>query len=209
MSRLTATGQRVFIASMILVASICATIVLLLIVMPRQVQHAATNDQDSISFPEAVTENIPKQVGIPSTLSVAAINVDTVIKPAGLTANGNMAIAENPKEVAWYQYGPRPGEKGSAVIAGHYGWKGNAPSIFNDVNTLKKGDKITVTTVNEMAITFAVTGLRTYAPDDDARDVFSSSDGVVRLNLITCQGDWSDARETYMERLVVFSELVQ
>jgi len=209
MSRLAGSSQRVFVASMVFLASICATVILLWVLVPQQAQDATSVDSAKPSANDVVVENIAKQVGVPASLSIAAINVETVIKPAGLTASGDMAIAENPKEVAWYRYGPRPGEKGSAVIAGHYGWKSGVPSIFNDVNKLKKGDRISVTTANEAVVTFAVTHTRTYFPKEDARDVFVSTDGVVRLNLITCQGDWSDAAETYSERLVIYSELVQ
>jgi len=119
-----------------------------------------------------------------------------------------MDIDENPKQAAWYQLGAKPGEEGSAVIAGHYGWKKSVPSVFNDLHTLVAGDEISTVGEDGKVMTFVVSRLATYAPDQDATDVFRSDDGKAHLNLVTCQGSWNNSQSTYSERLVVFTNLV-
>ena len=134
--------------------------------------------------------------------------MSAVVQPVGLTVDGNMDIDENPTQAAWYKLGPKPGQEGSAVIAGHYGWKKNVPSVFNDLHTLVAGDQILTLGEDGKVMTFVVTRLATYAPDQDATNVFRSDDGKSHLNLVTCQGSWNNSVRTYSERLVVFTDYV-
>jgi LPXTG-site transpeptidase (sortase) family protein len=117
-----------------------------------------------------------------------------------------MDIAKDPDKVAWYEFGPRPGENGSAVIAGHYGWIGDKGSIFNDLHALKKGDELSVTDLKGNNIVFVVRESRKYDPEADATTVFKFNDGKAHLNLITCEGVWIEAQKTYSDRLVVFTD---
>jgi len=147
-------------------------------------------------------------VGLPLRLTIPSINVDTVIAYAGLTADGAMDISKNPDQVAWYDLGPRPGESGSAVIAGHYGFLNGKGSVFNELHTLNKGDKLSVIDEKGIATSFVVRESREYDPAADTSSVFKSYDGKSHLNLITCEGDWKQAQETYSSRRVVFTDKV-
>jgi LPXTG-site transpeptidase (sortase) family protein len=158
-----------------------------------------------------ITNEIQEQpivvVSPPVRIQIPSITVDTTITPVGLTADGDMAIDDNPDTVAWYQTGPKPGEKGSAVIAGHYGWKDGHGSIFNNLNTLKAGDKILIDNQSGTQVVFIVREIRTYDPEADATIVFKSTDAKVHLNLISCIGTWVNAEDSYSQRIVVFSDL--
>jgi sortase A len=117
-----------------------------------------------------------------------------------------MDVPKGPDNVGWFKLGIRPGEKGSAVIAGHSGWKNNIPAVFDNLHKLKKGDKIYFEDKNGKGTTFIVRELRSYYPTADAEDVFISSDGKAHLNLITCEGIWNEVTKSRSERLVVFTD---
>jgi LPXTG-site transpeptidase (sortase) family protein len=151
---------------------------------------------------------VSERVSVPIQLKLKRIGVDTMIKPVGLTIDGDMAIDDSIDTVAWYQLGPRPGEKGSAVIAGHYGWKDGQASVFNNLHTLKIGDSITTYDDKRAETQFTVREIRSYNPSADATEVFRSTDGKAHLNLITCIGTWSGSLQTYSQRLVVFADMV-
>jgi hypothetical protein len=51
-----------------------------------------------------------------------------------------------------------------------------------------------------------VTGTRIVSKDDRVQDIFSVKDGKAHLNLITCEGAWDAATQSYSDRLVVFTE---
>ncbi|MDO8591830.1 MAG: class F sortase [bacterium] len=156
----------------------------------------------------AVASSKPAQTspGLPLRLQIPAIAVDAAIESVGITPKGEMDVPKNPANAAWYNRGPRPGEKGSSVIDGHYGYKGNVPAVFDNLSKLQKGDKLYVRDVNGMTNTFVVRVSRNYDPKADASGVFLSSDGKAHLNLITCEGVWDKTKNSFSSRLVVFTD---
>src|SRR3989339_1636326 len=145
-------------------------------------------------------------IGLPVRLKITGINVDAAIIPVGLTSDGAMDTPKDPDEVVWYSLGSRPGESGTAVIAGHYDWINNIPAVFSHLHELRKGDKIFVEDENRMITTFVVREIRTYDKDEYASDVFTSDDDKDHLNLITCIGVWDKISKSYSKRLVVFTD---
>jgi LPXTG-site transpeptidase (sortase) family protein len=143
---------------------------------------------------------------LPTRLVIPKINIDAAIEDVGLTPQGAMAVPAGPSDVAWFDFGPRPGEDGSAVIAGHEGWKDGIRAVFDDLNELRIGDKVYVESTGEATTTFVVSGIQTYDQNGDAADVFNSNDGKAHLNLITCEGTWNAAEKSYSNRLVVFTD---
>lgn len=144
-------------------------------------------------------------VGLPIRLNIPSINVDAAIEYVGLTPERAMDIPKSPLAVAWFDLGVRPGVIGSAVIAGHFGWKNNIPAVFDRLSQLHKGENVYVIDENGATSTFVVRELRTYKQNADAADVFDSNDGKAHLNLITCQGIWNKNKKSYSDRLVVFT----
>ena len=145
--------------------------------------------------------------GLPIRLEIPIIKVDAPVEYLGLTADGAMAAPIGGVNVAWFNLGPRPGEIGSAVVSGHYGtWKDGSGSVFDNLNKLKIGDKISVKDEKGNIANFVVRKIQKFDPNADATDIFSSSDGKSHLNLITCEGVWDGVGRTYSKRLVVFTD---
>ena len=154
--------------------------------------------QGNVSL-ERSSSNFPVRLIIPT------IKVDALVEYVGLTPDGAMDVPKGPVNVAWFHLGPIPGEKGSAVIAGHYGWKNDIPAVFDDLYKLKIGDKIYTVDNLGATSTFVVGEIGTYDKNEDAINVFSSNDGKAHLNLITCQGIWNVASNSRPNRLVIFT----
>jgi len=147
--------------------------------------------------------------GLPVELSIPSIKVNAPIIYVGLAADGSVAVPKGPHETAWFKLGPRPGEKGSAVITGHFGpWQTGAKSVFDNLYQLKKGDQIRVKDDKGEVLIFTVRESRIYKPEESPPEVFAKNDGVY-LNLITCNGDWLKNQKTYTQRLVVFADIAK
>lgn len=145
--------------------------------------------------------------GIPLRLIIPGISVNASVKKVGLTSDGAMDVPRNQDDVAWYQFGPHPGEIGSAVITGHFGvWVNGRGSVFDQLHSVQKGDKLYVEDENGTTSTFVVREMRRYEPDADATEIFTSTDGKAHLNLVTCDGDWNALSQSFSERLVVFTD---
>jgi LPXTG-site transpeptidase (sortase) family protein len=132
--------------------------------------------------------------------------VDTVLEHKGLTDDGALDVPDGAQAAAWYNLGSRPGEIGSAIIDGHFGYENRRPAIFDFLHTLTPGDQLYVEDEKGETIIFEVRKLETYGPDQRPGEVFDSKDGKSHLNVITCAGSWDKKRQTYDKRLVVFSD---
>lgn len=145
------------------------------------------------------------EIRLPVRLIIPAINVNAAIQNVGVNNKGEMDVPSNIVDVGWFRLGSRPGEKGSAVIAGHFDGKNGEAAVFANLNKLKKGDKVYIKNDKGPLITFTVRESRAYAPGY-ADDVFSRNDGTY-LNLITCDGVWDGVKKSYSKRLVVFADI--
>lgn len=143
----------------------------------------------------------------PVRLKIPKIKVDIALEPIGLTPEGAVGVSKSLANAAWFNLGPRPGDNGNAVITGHYGrWKNGVLGVFNNLYKLRRGDRIYIRDKKEATIAFVVRELRTYGRNENAPDVFVSSDGGSHLNLITCGGVWDKHLQQYTRRLVVFAD---
>ncbi len=167
-------------------------------------------DTTALGSGETASAVSPEQVpsGLPIRLRIPAIRVDAAILPVGLAPDGAMDVPKGPDDTAWFDQGPHPGENGTAVIAGHFGWKNGIPAVFDNLNELHPGNKILVENDKGETITFVIRELRTFDGNGNATEVFSSSDGKAHLNLITCEGVWDKASKSYSNRLVVFADKI-
>jgi sortase A len=160
-----------------------------------------TNEK-TVSRSRVVSKQSP---GLPIRLRVPAINVNAKIQYVGVTPKGEMEVPNNAVDVGWFDLGPRPGERGSAVIAGHLDRENGEAGVFINLYKLKKGDKLYIEDSKGTPIAFVVRESRTYDPGY-ADDVFNSSDSA-HLNLITCDGVWDGVKKSYSKRFVVFADI--
>jgi len=162
--------------------------------------------QEIVTVPDAdPVQTSLQKTETPLRLRIARIGVDAPIQDVGLAADGSMDVPTDPFETGWYELGPRPGEIGSAVIAGHVDSPTSAYAVFTDLEHLVIGDIITIET-SEGILSFRVREMRVYPANADATDIFMSTDGKAHLNLITCSGSWDTNTKQYTDRLVIFTD---
>lgn len=176
--------------------------------LPAQSQRDTTNTKSVISpivsSGEAMSEagiSMPVRVRIPS------IEVDTIIESVGVDSEGRMDVPKDAGHTSWFSPGFKPGEKGNAVLAGHFDREDGSPAVFWDLSKLQNGDEIIVEDERGEEFKFAVINIQNYPYDDfPMEEVFGANDKA-RLNLITCRGEWNTVTNNYSHRTVVFSEL--
>ena len=153
---------------------------------------------------EATTDGIPLRLRIP------AINLNGGVEEVGVLAGGNMATPiQSPwEDVGWYNGGPRPGERGSAVIDGHLDRPGGYPAVFWRLRELHLGDDVLVLDSAGNTLYFRVTRIAYYPPQSaPIQKIFDDTSGIY-LNLITEAGDWIQSEHQTTLRLVVYTTFV-
>lgn len=195
--------------------SIMVNVLLSALLLAPTIQHKISPTHAKLVSAEAFTfvpnsfhigQKSPEPLPAPVRLIIPKIRVNAAVEQVGLTPAGAMGAPKERSNVAWFNLGTRPGESGSAVIAGHYGWKDAKGSAFDGLYKLRHGDTISVEDSTGTRVSFVVREIRRYADTDSAPDVFGSSDGKAHLNLVTCEGTWNPLTKSYSRRLVVFAD---
>lgn len=170
--------------------------------------QAANSTVRTAQAPEQNTdEEKTANASEPQTLVIPKLNVNASVESVGMDSEGKMDIPKNVDNVAWYNLGYKPGEKGAAVIAGHYDKKDGSPAVFYELSSLQTGDEIIVLGENGEKLTYIITRKASYLTEQfPLEEVFGTQDKP-RLHLITCAGTWNKGEASYSNRLVVYSEL--
>lgn len=162
-----------------------------------------------VSATPVTRQSKTKAVGTVGMLRIPTLHIEANIESVGLDQQKHMDVPKNAQHVAWYNLGVKPGDRGNAVMAGHYDTVTGAPAIFYKLGSLAKGDDIIVKDSQSTSFVYRVVDQKTYASDAfPLQEVFGVTD-TYRLNLITCSGQFNNASNNYSHRTVVYSELVR
>jgi LPXTG-site transpeptidase (sortase) family protein len=154
---------------------------------------------------------LPKGKTDPVRLIIPAIAINAPVEWVATQPSGDLATpTQNPwEDVGWYNLGPHPGERGSAVIDGHLDRPGGYPAVFWRLRDLHVGDEVRVTNTTGKTLRFRVTRIALYPPQEaPIQDIFGNGGGTY-LNLITCAGDWIPSQHQTTLRLVVYTSLAK
>ncbi|MEJ1196218.1 MULTISPECIES: class F sortase [unclassified Streptomyces] len=143
----------------------------------------------------------------PDRVRIPAIGVDAPMTGLGLTPSGSLDVppAEEENLAGWYEAGTTPGERGTAVVAGHVD-NAEGPAVFYRLGALEKGATIEVDRRDGGVAVFTVDAVEVYAAKDFPDQKVYGAANRPELRVITCGGDYS--RSTgYQGNVVVFAHL--
>jgi sortase (surface protein transpeptidase) len=140
----------------------------------------------------------------PVSLTIPAIGVHTKLTRLGITAKGTLQVPTITSVAGWYTGSPRPGEVGSAVIAGHID-SYSGPGIFYRLSDMRPGQRIYVGRANGSLAVFSVTAVQQYPKDRFPTSQVYGPAPDAELNLITCGGTFDYATRSYLSNTVVYS----
>jgi sortase (surface protein transpeptidase) len=144
----------------------------------------------------------PTEKPHPTRLRIDALGIDAPVIALGVAANGEMDVPTDADTVAWYEYGPAPGQRGSAVLAAHVDYNGER-GVFFTLDDLEAGESITVEFADGPPRTFTVTDGASIAKTALPVERLFRRDGRTTLTLITCGGEFDAATRSYRENVVV------
>ncbi|ASN07121.1 class F sortase [Virgibacillus necropolis] len=191
---------------------------------PKETQETATEKQ-TVEQPEMETKDVstikePKEETfysnafdepvkglVPATIKIESIGVEAPVERVGLQKDGKMDVPKDYRNAGWYKSGAKPGEQGSAVLAGHV----NDPKgkgIFWDLNKLEVGDEVKISDESGETLVFKVVDKKAYDLGEAPVEQIFGYTPRRMLNLITCTGDYIQDIGTHNQRLVVYTELV-
>ncbi|MGC0316312.1 class F sortase [Kitasatospora acidiphila] len=143
----------------------------------------------------------------PARISIPAIGVDAPIAGVGLDPEGHLATPPDQDRnlAGWYQAGVTPGQRGTALLAGHVD-TATGPAVFHGLGALRRGDRIDVLRDDRSTAWFTVDGVEVYPrtafPD---QQVYGQAPDP-QLRLITCGGGYRKG-DGYQGNVVVYAHL--
>ncbi len=143
---------------------------------------------------------------VPVRLRVQALSIDAPVIKVGNKADGSMDTPKKFSEVAWYKLGPKVGEPGNAVFAGHVNNALMTEGVFFHLGSTKVGERIEVVGEKGESRVYEVTEIANYAADNAPLETIFTSLGPSRLVLITCEGEWDVETRSFSRRIVVFAK---
>ena len=149
-----------------------------------------------------------RRVPRPAFLVIPAIGVRTRLVRLGRTPQGTLQVPTSTSVAGWYTASPRPGEIGSAIIAGHIDSLAG-PGVFFRLRLLRPGDLVYVRQADGSLAVFRVYAEHMYAK---ARFPTQQVYGPVpdaELHLITCGGVFDSATGHYLSNVVVYSSEIR
>jgi sortase (surface protein transpeptidase) len=108
----------------------------------------------------------------------------------------------------WYTASPRPGEIGSAIIAGHIDSTAG-PGVFFRLRLLHPGNLIYVRRANGSLAVFRVYAEHMYAKTSFPTQQVYGPEPDAELHLITCGGVFDSATGSYLSNVVVYATEVR
>lgn len=149
----------------------------------------------------------PRYLHIP-TLELYNVRIIGV----GVDASGALATPRNIHDVGWYTSSGKPGEGKTMVIDGHNGGP-TKQGVFKKIPQLKEGDQFVIERGDGVKYTFSVYDNVT-VPLEEAnkymvKAMHSPVSGTESVTLITCTGEWSQTRGTYLSRQFLRAILVK
>lgn len=143
----------------------------------------------------------------PDRVRMPSIRVDAPLMGLGLTRGGSLDVppAEKKNLAGWYEAGTTPGERGTAIVAGHVD-NADGPGVFYRLGALKKGSRIEVDRRDGSTAVFSVDGVEVYDADHFPDHRVYGAASRPELRVITCGGGYSRATG-YQGNVVVFAHL--
>ena len=142
----------------------------------------------------------------PVRVLIPAIGVRAAIVRLGLNPDRTLQTPTDFATAGWWSGGPRPGERGAAVVVGHVDSK-TGPGAFYALRELRRGDGIRIVGADGRVVRFVVRRLVRFPKAHfPTRRVYKATRRPV-LRLITCSGSFDTATGHYLDNTIVFARL--
>lgn len=170
----------------------------------------ATAAEDSLDETQPTAEEVDAyavEANHPRYLTVEKLGISQArVLPMGVNVLGELATPDNVYDVGWYDASGLPGFGGTMVIDGHNGGP-HVFGVFKNLPDLGEGDEIVVERGDGAVFRYRVVDSKAVSLNDaDAYMTVAASSpepGRESVTLISCTGEWSDQRQTYLSRQFV------
>lgn len=164
--------------------------------------EAENVDETEVTDTEIAAHNVPAYQ--PRYLTITSIGVENArILSVGVKTSGELDTPTGIFDVGWYNQSGTPGSGKVMVLDGHNGGPTKV-GVFKYLPNVQIGAKVTIERGDGQIFTYTVKENVTVPLSESneyMKTAFKSPEaGKESLTIITCTGDWSQQRQTYLSR---------
>ena len=139
----------------------------------------------------------------PTRLTIARVDIDMPVRSVGVARDGEMALPRTPADVAWYEFGPRPGDpRGATVLAAHLDMPGYGTGPIAAIEDVRRGDTVVVRSGGRTT-RYAVSDVRSIRKSQLDLPSLFAREGAPVLHIVTCGGTFDPEARRYDRNIVV------
>lgn len=179
-------------------------------ITPTQSQALATlppTAQQTFTFR---TREPEKTYAVPTRIYFPDRKIMMEVEPVGIVEEGKkkgqMATIDSATVAAWFEPGPKPGERGNAIINGHVRF-GGVKGYFSILPELELRERVIIQHEDGTFTVFRVRSIDFYQYDAVPQSVMELESDSPMLTLITCHGEFQHDVGTSEERCVVICDI--
>lgn len=182
----------------------------------RAVSDSNTGESETLDESEVSEETRAEHIVAadrPRYLSIEKLGVKNArVFAMGLKSSGELNTPVGIFDVGWYTASGKPGDGRPILIDGHNGGPTKV-GVFKHLPELEEGDLITLERGDGEIFTYKVVENKTVSLEDSdsymSVALSSPEPGKESLSLITCTGEWSQTKQTYLSRQFVRAIIVE
>jgi len=140
----------------------------------------------------------------PQRIHIPAIGVSAKVIPLGLNKDGTIETPKKWGVTGWYKHGPRPGERGPAVVVGHVDSK-SGPAVFYRLRALLRGDVIRIHRIDGTTVRFRVQRTERWPKSHFPTQRVYGRTRRADLRLVTCGGGFDASTGHYLDNTIVYA----
>jgi len=146
----------------------------------------------------------------PRYLTIEKLGIKARVISMGLNRDGSIQAPMNVNDSGWYEKSVKPGVVGAVFLDGHAAGQ-LRQGLFAYLDTLKSGDRLSVETGDGTVYRYEVLNSEITALEEtDMRKALLPQNGTLRgLNLMTCIGKYIPEKNTYDQRLIVYTKQLE
>lgn len=144
----------------------------------------------------------------PERVEIPDAGVRASVMPVGQNEDGTVEVPPltAAKRVGWYDGGPAPGRRGSAVLLGHYDDL-DGPAAFYKLHKVKAGATVKVVRSDGRTALFTVDAVEQVPKWDFPGGRVYGNVRYAGLRLVTCGGPYKRDEHSYRDNLIVYAHL--
>lgn len=183
--------------------------------MPAELPNPQTTVINDVANPDETkpTEEMYSRYVVepndPRAIAIKDLGIYGLVQKVGLTENNQIAVPTNIHFAGWYVNSAIPGEKGLSIIDGHVSGA-TSDGIFKKLVNAKIDQEVMIEFGDKTTKKFKIVEVKTVAESQAATELFNQNYNIDnQLNLITCTGKFNKNTQTYEDRVVAVTQLVE